>query len=614
MLSIHQGQKIIFDVLRTLPDKPGVYQMLNDKGESLYVGKAKNLKKRVVSYTQIEKLPNRLRRMVAETVTMKIVTTHSETEALLLESNLIKKLQPRYNILLKDDKSFPYILIAEDHPYSRIEKHRGPHEVKGKYFGPFASAAAVEEAIILIQKVFQIRNCTNSYFESRKRPCLQYHIKRCSGPCTQLISEKDYKTHIKQAIDYLEGKTTNVQAFLSKKMQAASENLAYEEAASYRDRIRLLSKMLAHQRVNVSGIRNADIIGVAEQGGQTCIQVFFFRNSQNFGNESFFLAHTEDSSIEEKVAAFLNQFYSEHGPADLVMLSCEPAEFGLIKKSINEKYSKNVRWEINPGGRKKELLQHAVTNAQDSISRKFAETEVVNKLLNEITEIFKLSTRPSRIEVYDNSHLQGSNPYGVMIVANEKGFNKKAYRKFSIRTQGPTFGGDDYAMMREVMRRRLARSNQDNWNLPDLMLIDGGLGQLNAVQEVIREMGIDGITVVGIAKGPDRNAGNERFFMKGIPPFSLPHNSAALHYVQRLRDEAHRFAIGAHRTGRHKTLIKSQLDEIPNIGPTRKKSLLHHFGSAKGVAGATLKELLAVPGINQSVAKKIYFYFHDSST
>lgn len=611
MLSIEYGQKIIQETVKTLQEVPGVYQMLNDKGEYLYIGKAKNLKKRVTSYTHLAKLPNRLRRMVAETTTMKIVTTHSEVEALLLESNLIKQQKPHYNILLKDDKSFPYILITHNHPFPRIEKHRGSRQVKGRYFGPFASATAVEEALILLQKVFLLRNCSDSFFAGRTRPCLQYHIKRCSAPCTNHISKADYAHLVNQATDYLLGKTDQVQSFLAKKMQEASDRLAFEEAAQYRDRIRLLVRMLAHQRINVSDLLDADVIGIVEHGGQTCIQIFFFRNGQNFGNESFFLAHTEDSCLSERLAAFLNQFYTEHEPAPIVILNQEPSEFSLVQQSITKRHSKKITWEINPSGQKQELLHHALSNATNAIHRKLSETAVVGKLLDQLVEIFGLADRPSRLEVYDNSHLQGSNPYGVMIVADEKGFQKKAYRKFAITSSGSKFGGDDYAMMREVLRRRLTRAREDNWNLPELMLIDGGLGQLNAALEVIRELSIEGITVVGIAKGPERNAGRERFFMENREPFSLPENTPVLHYLQRLRDEAHRFAIGTHRAGRQKKLIRSQLDDIPGIGAARKKALLQHFGSAKGVASATLKELTTVPSINKSVAKIIYQYFHE---
>lgn len=612
MLAIEYGQKIIQDVVATLSDEPGVYQMLNEKGDPLYIGKAKNLKKRVVSYTHITKLPNRLRRMVAETTAMKIVTTHSEIEALLLESNLIKKLQPRYNILLKDDKSFPYILLTHDHPYPTIQKHRGPQQPgKGRYFGPFASVSAVEEALILLEKVFLLRNCTDSFFENRTRPCLQYHIKRCSAPCVQKISQTDYAMLVKQATSYLLGKTDQVQSFLAQKMQEASDRLAFEEAATFRDRIRLLARMLAHQRINVQGIHDADVIAIVEQGGLTCVQVFFFRNSQNLGNDSFFLAHTDESTFAQKIAAFLTQFYQEHEPAPLVILNQIPGDFSLIKRAIAEHYTKKTIWEVNPLGQKQELLQHAISNATHAITRKLSETSMVGKILDEVAELFVLPRRPSRIEIYDNSHLQGTSPYGVMVVADEKGFNKKAYRKFIIQVPGPEFGGDDYAMMREVLQRRLARGNEVNWNLPDLMLIDGGLGQLNTVLAVVRELGIEGIAVVGVAKGPERNAGRERFFMENRQPFSLPENSPVLHYLQRLRDEAHRFAIGTHRAGRQKKLIRSQLDDIIGIGASRKKALLQHFGSAKGVSGATLKELMNVPGINKSVAKIIYQYFHE---
>jgi excinuclease ABC subunit C len=611
MISIEYGQKIIQNMVATLTSEPGVYQMLNDKGEPLYIGKAKNLKKRVVNYTQITKLTNRLRRMVAETTAMKIVTTHSEVEALLLESNLIKKLQPRYNILLKDDKSFPYILITQDHPFPSIAKHRGTQINKGRYFGPFASSGAVEEALVLLEKVFLIRNCSNSFFENRTRPCLQYHIKRCSAPCVEKISKSDYALLVKQATSYLLGKTDQVQSFLAQKMQEASDRLAFEEAATYRDRIRLLARMLAHQRINVQGIHDADVIAIVEHGGQTCIQIFFFRNNQNFGNDSFFLAHTEESSLPQKTAAFLTQFYDEHQPASTVILNQIPADFALIKRAISERHEQKTIWEINPLGQKQELLQHAISNATNAINRKLSETLMVGKLMDEVATVFHMQNRPLRIEIYDNSHLQGTHPYGVMVVADEKGFNKKAYRKFAIQSPGSEFGGDDYAMIREVLHRRLLRSTQESWPLPDLILIDGGQGQLNATLEVIKELSVEGVTVVGIAKGPERNAGRERFFMENRKPFSLPENSSALHYLQRLRDEAHRFAIGTHRSARQKKLIRSQLDEISGIGSFRKKALLQHFGSAKGVAGATLKELMLVPGINKSVAKKIYQYFHE---
>lgn len=609
---IDHGLKVIKETIIALPDKPGVYRMLGDRDEVLYVGKAKNLKKRVVSYSHIDKLSNRLKRMVAETMRMEIVTTRTEIEALLLESNLIKKFQPRYNILLKDDKSFPYVVITQDHAFPRLAKHRGDKTIKGKYFGPFASVTAVDECLILLQKVFLIRNCSDSFFALRTRPCLQYHIKRCSAPCVGYIDDKKYAENIRQAIRFLSGKSDQVQQYLSTKMQKASEELAYEDAALYRDRLHLLTRIQARQRINVSGLQDADVIAALEHGSQTCIQIFFFRQGQNLGTESFFLTHTEESTIEEKLAAFINQFYTEREHSSLLLLNYSPTEMPLIAKSLALRHNKACQWEVPQKGDKKELVDHALSNAKEAIFRKLADKATFNQQLEEIASLFNLPQRPNRIEVYDNSHLQGSNPYGVMIVADESGLNKKAYRKFAIKQAQPTYGGDDYGMMREVLFRRFSRSAQENWALPDLILIDGGQGQLNVALSLMAEMGIDGVTAVGIAKGPERNAGRERFFMEGKEPFSLPHGSSTLHFLQRLRDEAHRYAIGTHRLGRQKTLIKSELDQIPGIGAKRKKALLQHFGSLKGVAGASIEELKNVPGINKSVAKFIYQYFHGS--
>lgn len=608
--SLEQGVQIIKSVVKTLPNSPGVYRMYSSHGDILYVGKAKNLKSRVTAYTLPDKLPTRLKRMISQTASLEIVTTKNEIEALLLESNLIKKLQPQFNILLKDDKSFPYILITQDHPFPRVVKHRGPQKIKGKYFGPFASTAAVDSCLILLQKVFYLRNCTDSYFEGRTRPCLQYYIKRCSAPCVHKITEQDYNQLVEEAINFITGHSNDVQKHLAQKMQEASDVLDYETAAQYRDRIALMTRLVTRQRVNVQGVEEADVIAIKEHGGQTCIQVFFFRHNQNFGNESFFLSHTQDATLPELLSAFINQFYAEREPPKLVLLSEEPEEFNLIKESLKERYPKTIKWEIPRLGTKREIVDHALTNAHDALSRRQAEHASIQKLLDEVAKIFELPQRPSRIEIYDNSHLQGSNPYGVMVVADESGFNKKAYRKFAIKSSVLSYGGDDYAMMREVMERRFARADQEDWLLPDLMLIDGGLGQLNAVLEVVREMGIQGPVVVGIAKGEERNAGRERFFLENKSPFSLPLNSPVLHFLQRLRDESHRFAIGSHRAGRQKSLLKSKLDEIPGIGPRRKRLLLQHFGSIAGISGASVEELLLVDGINKKTAQDIYAYFH----
>ena len=609
--SLAQGIEIIRQTVKTLPQVPGVYRMINNRGEVVYVGKAKDLKKRVVSYTFALKLPLRLQRMVSETVSMEIVTTHTETEALLLESNLIKKLQPHYNILLKDDKSFPYILITQGHAYPRLEKHRGPQQQKGKYFGPFASVVAVEETMILLQKVFLIRNCSDPFFEKRTRPCLQYHIKRCSAPCVGKISEKDYATLVKEATAFLNGKTTQIQEYLAVKMNEASHALAYEEAAQYRDRLRLLTRIQAHQRINVAKIRDADIIGAACEGGQTCVQIFFFQQGRNLGTASFFLSHTDDASLEDQIAAFLTQFYQDRAPASLVLLSHKPAELSLISSALQEQFGVVTSWEVPKVGAKHELVEHALSNAQGALTRKLSQTATFEALLDQMAQTFQMSKRPERIEIYDNSHLQGTHPYGVMVVATPQGFEKKSYRKFAIREAASPKGGDDYAMMGEVLHRRFAHAGEKDWTLPDLILVDGGLGQLNVALKVIEELDVDGITVVGIAKGPDRNAGREKFFQKGRDTFTLPDNDPLMHFLQRLRDEAHRFAIGTHRAKRAKALIFSRLDEIPGIGAARKKALLQHFGSAKGVSLASLQDLQLVSGINKFVAKKIYAYFHE---
>jgi excinuclease ABC subunit C len=607
--ALDQGIETIQAVVKTLPDRPGVYRMYNQRNESLYVGKAKSLKKRVVAYTKPDQLPIRLQRMVAETSRLEIVTTHSEVEALLLESNLIKKLQPRYNVLLKDDKSFPYILITQDHPYPRLSKHRGPHQIKGRYFGPFASTAAVDESLILLQKIFLLRNCSDHYFATRTRPCLQYHIKRCSAPCVKKISPEDYGESVSQAMEFISGKSAKIQEYLATKMHQASDTLEYETAAHYRDRIALITRLIARQRVNVDGIDDADIIAIVEQAGQTCVQVFFFRHSQNFGTESFFLAHTQGISLEEKLSAFLKQFYANREPPKKVLLSHQPEELALIQSSCQEHFNKSITWEIPRLGKKRELIDHALSNARDAISRKLTESASMAHLFEEVATAFGLATRPSRIEVYDNSHLQGTNPYGVMVVATEAGFDRKAYRKFAIKEAQPGHGGDDYGMMREVLSRRFARITQENWQLPELLLVDGGAGQLHAVQDVMEKLDIQGVTLVGIAKGDHRNAGRERFFMIDKEPFSMEQASPVLHFLQRLRDEAHRFAIGSHRSGRQKAMTKSKLDDISGIGPKRKKALLNHFGSVRDIAAASIQDLRAVDGISEAIALLIHSHF-----
>ena len=604
--TLARGVDILRDFVKTLPFSPGVYRMLNHKQEVLYVGKAKNLKKRVTSYCQVQKLPNRLQRMVSELDSLEIVITHTETEALLLESNLIKKLQPRYNVLLKDDKSFPYILLTKDHSYSRIVKHRGPQTIKGSYYGPFASIMAVDETILTLQRIFQIRNCNDNYFANRTRPCLQYHIKRCSAPCVKKISQAEYAEAVKQAEDFLLGKAGLVQQQLADKMTEASEALEFEKAAGYRDRIHLLTQIQSRQRINISGIKDADVIALAQLGGKTCVQIFFFRYGRNFGTESFMLSHTSEETPTASMAAFLTQFYQERNPAPVVLMNYEPQDLKLIKNALREKYGQATTWEIPRLGLKKELIDHAFSNAKATLERKQSETASVVKIFDQITELFELSKIPERIEIYDNSHIQGKDAYGVMVVANQQGFDKKSYRKFAIQTLAGK--GDDYGMMREVMNRRFA--HKEEWVMPDLLLIDGGEGQLSTVLSCLQEMKLE-LPVVAIAKGPERNAGKERFFMPGKDPITLSENSPVLHFLQRLRDEAHRFAIGTHRSKREKKLGQSILDSIPGIGALRKKKLLQYFGSAQGVAKAGLADLQLVDGINKSVALKIYQHFHE---
>ncbi len=596
------------EVMKTLPTTCGVYRMIGHKERVLYVGKAKNLKKRVFSYTQTDKLPHRLQRMVAETIRMEVVTTHTETEALLLESNLIKKLQPHYNILLKDDKSFPFILLTGDHPFPRLAKHRGPKNIKGDYYGPFASVLAVDETLLMLQRVFQIRNCRDTYFAARTRPCLQYDIKRCTAPCVEKIRQSDYQELVQQAKNFLCGKTDQVQQYLAHRMLQASDKREYEKAAGYRDRLRLLTHIQSKQRINVRGVHDADIMGLAQLGGQTCVQVFFFRYGSNFGTDSFFLKQSSEETAEDSLAAFIKQFYQERQPPPLVLLSHRPTEFSLICQALKSHHKQVTAWEIPKKGSKKELVDHAIANAKGSLERQHSASASMAKIFKELVEQFSLPTLPKRIEIYDNSHLQGQQAYGVMVVATEQGLDKKAYRKFTIKHVVDK--RDDTAMMKEVLRRRFLRSSQEDWTLPDLLLIDGGQGQLSSALQVLQEMDFN-IPVVAIAKGPDRNAGKERFFMPGCEPFSLPGNNAILHFLQRLRDEAHRFAIGTHRAKRSKNLVKSVLDEIPGIGSARKKLLLQHFGSAKEVSRAGLADLQTIPGISQAVALKIYQHFHE---
>jgi len=594
--------------------------MLDAKGDALYVGKARSLKKRVVAYTQPARLPERLRRMVAETVGMEIVTTHTEAEALLLEANLIKRLKPRFNIVLRDDKSYPWLVLTEDHPYPQIAKHRGARTRKGSYYGPFASAWAVNQTVTAMQRVFLLRSCADTVFSARTRPCLLFQIKRCSAPCVGRIDEAAYGELVGQAKAFLSGKAGAVQQALAGEMEAAAEVLAFERAAFLRDRIRALTHVQGTGVINPESIEDADVIAAWQIAGQTCVQVFFIRGGRNNGNRSFFPSHARAEETAEVLAAFLGQFYDDKPPPPLVLLNHEVAEQDLIAEALSLKAQsfgtgKRVEVAVPKRGEKFAVVQHAETNAREALERRLAESAGQAKLLAGAAELFGLEAPPERIEVYDNSHIMGTNAYGVMIVAGPEGFLKSAYRKFSIR--GPITPGDDFAMMREVLERRFGRALKENPNpdspppdWPDLVLIDGGAGQLSAARAVLADLGVDDVKLVGIAKGPDRDAGREWFHMDGKDPFQLPPRDPVLYFLQRLRDEAHRFAITTHRAGRSKALVTSELDEIQGVGPSRKRALLNHFGSARGVKQAGLVDLEAAPGINKATARLVYAYFH----
>ncbi len=610
-----RGVEVIAGTVKTLSASPGVYRMLNRKGDALYVGKARNLKRRVTSYTQIAKLPRRLQRMVAETVAMEVVETHTEVEALLLESNLIKRLMPRYNVLLRDDKSFPYILLTGDHAIPQITKHRGAQTREGDYFGPFASAGAVNRTITALERAFLLRSCSDAVYAARTRPCLMYQIKRCAAPCVERISAPDYLDLVTQARRFLTGSSQEVQQQLAAKMEDAAERLDFEAAAVYRDRIRALSQIQAHQDINIPGVDNADVIAAHEEGGQICIQVFFFRAGRNYGNRAYFPSHDKSLGIGEVLGAFVAQFYENKPVPRLVLLSHELEEQDLIAEALSTKAEVKVELTRPQRGAKRKLIDNALHNAREALARRLAESSSQRKLLEQVAEIFALEGAPERIEVYDNSHIQGSEPYGCMIVAGPEGFRKNAYRKFKIKDP-ETAAGDDYAMMREVLTRRFQRAlkedperSGDQW--PDLVLLDGGQGQLTVGTEVLADLGLGDLPIAAIAKGPDRDAGRERIFMAGRPSFMLQPRDPALYFLQRLRDEAHRFAIGSHRARRKKDIARNPLDDIAGIGPTRKRALLRHFGTAKAVSKAGLDDLIAVPGISEATAKLVYDHFHE---
>ncbi len=605
-----EGLSVVQSYVKTLPNQPGVYRMLGSDGNALYVGKARSLRKRVNAYTQVGRHPSRLLRMIAETRGMEFVVTRSEVEALLLEANLIKRLRPRYNILLRDDKTFPHILITADHPFAQIMKHRGTESRPGRYFGPFASAGAVNRTITALQRAFLLRNCSDSVFASRTRPCLQYQIKRCTAPCVGYVDEAEYGRQAAQAFDFLSGRNQAVQDIFVQEMTAASDRLDFETAARWRDRVRALAAVQAHQDINVEGIDDADAFAAHQTGGQTCVQVYFFRGGRNYGTRAYFPSHDKSEEAPVVLAAFVAQFYDNRPPPALVMLSHDLTEQTLVEEALTVRADRRVRLAVPKRGDKKRLIDHALANAREALARRLSESASQSRLLDGVAQVFSLDGPPGRIEVYDNSHISGTNAYGCMIVSGPEGFRKSAYRKFLIKAAPAP--GDDYAMMREVLNRRFARAlkeDPDRETWPDLLLIDGGLGQLNAALDVLREMGIDDVPLAAIAKGPDRNAGRERFFMEGRDPFSLEPRDPVLYFLQRLRDEAHRFAIGAHRARRGKQLGQSAIDDIPGIGPRRKKALLQHFGSARAVSRASLEDLAAVDGINDTVARKIHDHF-----
>ena len=609
-----RGAAYLKALLPKLPLSPGVYRMIGDKGQILYVGKAKSLRKRVASYTRPDGLGRRLARMVAATVELVIVTTHTEAEALLLEANLIKRMKPHFNILLRDDKSFPYIMLSTAHRFPRISKHRGARQRDARYFGPFASAAAVNKTLNTLQRAFLLRSCSDSVIENRSRPCLLYQIKRCTAPCVGRIDEDRYRRLVAEAVEFLGGRSGRIQRRLSEQMMADSEAREYEKAAALRDRIQALTRVQAHQGIVNPGLGDADLIAGHQKAGATCIQVFFYRGGHNWGNRAYFPRHHRDQSLADVIGAFIGQFYANKPVAPLVLLNTPVDGQPLIEKALALKAERRVRLHVPQRGDKRRLIEAAQKNAAQALDLRLAEKASQAHLLREIGDLFDLDEPPARIEVYDNSHTSGSSPVAAMIVAEQGGFAKNAYRKFNIKSTGLA-PGDDYAMMREVMERRFRRLIRDDparqsgqW--PDLVILDGGGGQLSVALEALCGLGIDDQPVIAIAKGPERNAGRERCFMPDGRVISLPEGSPALYYLQRLRDEAHRFAIGTHRARRGKAALRSRLDAIPGIGGKRKKALLNHFGAAGAVAGAGIEDLEAVSGISRGMAKIIYGHFH----
>jgi excinuclease ABC subunit C len=612
---LDKGVAAIREVLRTLPVRPGVYRMQDARGDVLYVGKARTLRNRVTSYTQVARLPKRLQRMVSQTRSMTIVTTRTEAEALLLEAQLIKRFRPPYNVLLRDDKSFPFILLREDHEFPRVQKHRGARRIKGQYYGPFASAGSVTRTLNALQKLFLLRSCSDSFFENRSRPCLLYQIKRCSAPCVGRIDEAQYDELVGEAKEFLAGKSIGVQSRLSKQMAIAAEAQDYELAAVYRDRLRALTYIQGSQTVHAEGLGDADVFALACKGGTMSVQAFFIRGGQNWGHRAFFPAHTNEVPEAEVFSSFLVQFYEDMPPPKRILVDRELPDRELLEEALSERAERKVLIEKPQRGARRKLLEQAQRNAEEALDRRLAETTTQGKILRELADTFELADVPKRIEVYDNSHIMGTNATGAMIVAGPEGFRKNSYRKFNIK-RPETQPGDDFAMMREVLERRFARLEKEDpdrstgeW--PDLLLIDGGKGQLSSVCEAMEDAGVHDIPVVGVAKGPHHGReGREVFHLPGGREITLPPNSALLFYLQRLRDEAHRFAIGTHRAKRAKSLTTSTLDEVPGIGPNRKRALLMHFGTARAVKGAALEDLEKAPGISSGTARQLYDYFH----
>lgn len=608
------GPDVISAMAKAMPGKPGVYRMLGADGAVLYVGKAKHLPKRVISYTRLAQLSNRIGRMVMQTAKMEYTITGTEAEALLLEAQLIKTLKPRFNVLMRDDKSFPYIVIRREHGAAQLMKHRGSKSLKGDYFGPFASSVAVNQTLEILQKAFLLRTCSDAVYDNRTRPCMLYDIKRCAGPCVGRVSDADYAELVAETTAFLNGKSHNLRERLAREMQAASDAMDFEHAARLRDRIKALAAISARQDVHLNSITEADIFAIATEGGTSAVMVVFARAGQHWGDRAYFPRHERDQTPEDILDAFLAQFYASRPAPRHVLISHSVASANLLAEALKERSGTSVKIETPQRGAKKAVVDHAMRNAREALSRKLGEVEVMGRLLGDITRVFDLPATPQRIEIYDNSHIQGAFAVGAMVVATPEGFDKSQYRKFNIRPEGLDTR-DDFAMMRQVLTRRFTQLQRDiadghTGNTPDLVLVDGGMGQLSAAQEILDTLGITDIALVGISKGPDRNAGREWFHRTGKPAFQLPHDDPALYLLQRWRDEAHRFAIGTHRKRRSGEIVRNPLDTIPSIGTVRKKALLAAFGSAKGVSTASVTDLMTVPGVSAQVAQTIFDHFH----